>query len=79
MSIRDSFAPDVGGLGKKVERPKETPLDREIKPGIVQGQDGKLRTSLPLPPLYPGQPSPPVWPFRVDGRDLPDSAGGDAC
>lgn len=63
MSHRDGFAPDVGGLGRKVERQKDDPLPREIAPGIIRDPDGKLRTSLPLPPIHIPTP---VWPPIVD-------------
>jgi hypothetical protein len=71
MSFRDSFSPEVGGLGKKVEREVEPPLAREISPGIVKGTDGMWHTALPMPKAPPIpvpdvvilEDWPAIWPF----------------
>lgn len=61
MTVRDHMHPEVGGLGRKIEKQKEEPQPVEISPGVFRGPDGKLFTELPLPPL--NQPGP--WPFPL--------------
>ena len=52
-------------LGERVERPvvDTTPWPRVIRPGIVQGPDGKLETQLPLPVSKPAR-------FTVEWQDM---------
>lgn len=69
VTIRDSFTPEVGGLGPKVERKVEAPQPRQVAPGIRRNPDGKLETNLPLPPI--ARPDVVIledlapWPFTV--------------
>jgi hypothetical protein len=49
MNIRDHMAPNVGTLGKKIEREKldfRGP-DEQVAPGVFKNKDGKLYTSIP--------------------------------
>jgi hypothetical protein len=41
--------PEVGGLGKKIERRKLEiqRQDEEVSPGVFKGQDGRLYTANP--------------------------------
>lgn len=41
--------PEVGGLGKKVERckPEVQSPDEEVAPGVFKGKDGKFYTAIP--------------------------------
>lgn len=50
MNIRDSFAPEVGGLGAKTEKPKQAPKPVEVAPGVFRGPDGKFYTDIPTKP-----------------------------
>jgi hypothetical protein len=73
----DRDAPDVGGLGPKVEKPKPAPKDVEVAPGIWRSPDGKLRTGIPPPPAKPASILPPLprgyryapYPFVVAERE----------
>ena len=51
MNIRDSMAPDIGGIGKKIERqPEKVPaILRPIpsNPNVLRRDDGKLETFIP--------------------------------
>lgn len=49
MTIRDHMQPDVGTLGKKIERRKfeyQGP-DEKVAPDVYRGKDGKLYTAKP--------------------------------
>jgi hypothetical protein len=52
---RGDLNPDVGGLGRKIERPAPAPAPVPHAPGIVRRPDGKLETNIP-PPSPRGQP-----------------------
>ena len=46
----DPPAPPWRPLGPAVPRPAPPPpSSREVAPGIVKGDDGRLKTNLPLP------------------------------
>lgn len=75
MTHRDGFSPEVGGLGRKVERPKPEPAKPVlIKPGIVRNPDGKWSTDIPPPSPFT-TPLPTItpdscWLFPVDVAEL---------
>jgi hypothetical protein len=49
MTHRDHLLPNVGTLGKKVERRKSEPIrqDEEVAPGIFKDAEGRLYTCRP--------------------------------
>lgn len=61
---RGDMAPDVGGLGEKVQKPPAQPPERLVPtgtPGVVRNtRTGKLETELPEPPG--------TWPFPTGGK-----------
>lgn len=58
MSIRDSLTPDIGGIGKKIERPEpqKPAILQPVRPGVVRSPDGKLATDIPENELANGLP-----------------------
>jgi hypothetical protein len=69
MSIRDHMTPDIGGIGKKVEREKpQTPAIFRPLPhnkDIVRGPDGKLETLMPENEIANG-----MIPFGIATEDF---------
>lgn len=55
----DRDAPEVSGLGPKVERPKPKLLPEpvEVAPGIWRDPDGRMRTDIPPPPVSTTRPT----------------------
>lgn len=72
MTIRDHMNPNVGTLGKKIEREKfdfRGP-DEQVAPGVFKGKDGKLYTAIPQNEQANYVPVIPIpWPFST-GRML---------